>query len=264
MEILINVFVMAGIGAVIGGILAYAAKKFEVKIDPTIEEIVHVLPGVNCGGCGFPGCYSYAEAIAGGKVSLQLCSAGGTKVIEDISDIMGIEKVPMEDRKVARVICGGSITKTRKKYDFKIQIKSCANSNLYFGGDKSCGYGCLGYGDCVKVCPFDAVKINKDGISKVIEEKCTACGKCVSACPKNIIRILPFKSKHTVLCSSKEKGIVAKKMCEVSCIACGICAKNCPENAIIVENNLAKIDFIKCKNCGICKTKCPTKAIEGI
>ena len=111
---------------------------------------------------------------------------------------------------------------------------------------------------------FNYVKINKDGISKVIEEKCTACGKCVSACPKNIIRILPFKSKHTVLCSSKEKGIVAKKMCEVSCIACGICAKNCPENAIIVENNLAKIDFIKCTNCGICKTKCPTKAIEGI
>lgn len=264
MEILINIVVMTGIGAVIGAILAYAAKKFEVKIDPKIEELVHVLPGVNCGGCGYPGCYSYAEAIATGKVSLQLCSAGGSKVVEDVSGIMGIEKVPLSERKVARVKCKGSITKTRKKYDFKIQIKSCANSNLYFGGDKSCTYGCLGYGDCVKVCPFNAIKINSDGISAVIEEKCTACGKCVGACPKNIITVVPVGSRYTVLCSSKEKGAIAKKLCEVSCIACGICAKNCPVGAINIENNLAKIDYLKCTNCGICETKCPTKAIENI
>lgn len=264
MAILINVLIMGGIGAVIGAILAYAAKKFEVKKDPQIEALAHTLPGVNCGGCGYPGCYSYAEAVATGKVSLQLCSAGGAKVAADIAEIMGVEKISPADRKSARVICGGNITKTRKKYDFKIQIKSCAASNLYFSGDKSCGYGCLGYGDCVKTCPFDAIKINADGIAHVIEDKCTSCGKCVNACPKNIIKIVPLKSRVSVLCSSHDKGIQAKKLCGVSCIACGICAKNCPVQAITVENNLARIDYTKCTNCGICETKCPTKAIINL
>lgn len=261
-SILISVGIMSIIGIAIGSVLAYASKKFEVKGDPLAEAVAKVLPGVNCGGCGYPGCKPYAEAVATGQVSITLCTAGGQKVADDIAGIMGKEKPEAHEKKTARVMCAGEVSATRKKYEAKTYIKSCSASNLYFAGDKTCMYGCLGYGDCVKVCPFDAIEINEKGIAKVNEDKCTSCGKCVSACPKHIIDIVPQKSNFTVLCSSHDKGQDARKACSVPCIACGICAKNCPVNAIKVENFLAVIDPNVCTNCGICETKCPTKAIK--
>lgn len=260
--IIIPVVVLGLIGLSLGLFLAFASKKFEVKLDPNVEKILSVLPGVNCGACGYPGCSGYAEAVSKGDAEINLCAPGGVEVVSEISSIMGLDAVETGEKKVARVFCQGDNSKTKKNYDFQGKIESCHNAMLYFGGDKSCGFGCLGYGDCVSVCPFDAIKINEKGIAIVDEEKCTACNKCVKACPKNVIKILPKSSRVSVLCTSKDAGAIARKVCEVSCIACGLCQKACPVDAIEIKNNLAIINPEKCINCGICALKCPTNAIK--
>ncbi len=261
MEIMIPMIVLGLLGLGLGGFLAYSSKKFEVEIDPNVENVLKALPGANCGACGYPGCSGYAEAIVNQGEEITLCAPGGDSVREKIGDILGKNAGSGGVKKVARVMCHGGNDKTKQKYDYDTEIKTCASANLYFSGDKSCSYGCLGYGDCVRVCPFDAIHINEKGIAEVDEEKCTACNKCVVECPKNIIELVPETSKVTVFCKSKEKALDAKKACEVACIGCGICVRSCPYDAITLVDNLAKIDPEKCKNCGICAIKCPTNAI---
>jgi len=173
------------------------------------------------------------------------------------------EKPDISEKKVARVFCQGDNVKVKKLYDFDSDIKTCANSNLYFGGDKSCIYSCLGYGDCQRVCPVNAIFSNDRGIVIVDENKCISCEECVKICPKKVIKMVPEKSKVTVLCNNKEKAQIAKSNCSIACIACSLCAKSCPVNAIEVSENLAKINHEKCINCGICSIKCPTNAIKS-
>ncbi|NLK62113.1 MAG: RnfABCDGE type electron transport complex subunit B [Fusobacteria bacterium] len=255
------ILALGGMGLFLGLFLAIAAKKFEVKLDPKVEKLIETLPGVNCGACGYAGCNAYADAISKGEAAVNLCAPGGAETIKNISNIMGINEVTNVVKKVARVMCQGTNQHTNRKYKFDVELKTCAGSMLYFIGDKECDYGCMGHGDCKVVCPFDAIEITDKGIARIIEEKCTACGKCIKACPKSIIKLVPEKSKITVLCSSKDKGAEAKKICSIACIGCGICAKACPVSAIEVKNNLAIIDPKKCINCGICALKCPTNAI---
>lgn len=266
------VLVLGGIGLIMGLFLAFASKKFEVEIDPNVEKILEVLPGINCGACGYPGCGGYAEAVALEGADPTLCAPGGSKVANDIAAIMGGEGTdPNAVKQVARVKCQGDNSKTTKLYDLDTEMKTCATATLYFGGDKSCWYGCLGYGDCVKVCPVDAIEINARGIAVINEETCISCTKCVKECPKNIIEMMPENQKVTVLCNSKDKGAQARKSCTVACIACGMCVRACPVkvkdadgniiNAVAVTNNLAKIDSDLCINCGLCSMKCPTNAI---
>lgn len=261
--ILSPIAILGGTGLLMGLFLAYASKKFEVEVDPKVEEIIGVLPGINCGACGYPGCSGYAEAIALQGAGITACSPGGPAVAEKISKIMGMTVNLSGPKMVAKVLCQGDNTKTSKIYDFDGELTSCAAIMLYAGGDKSCKYGCLGYGDCVKVCPVDAIVINDKGLASIDEDKCISCKKCVKTCPKNVISMLPQDKKVTVLCSSKDKGPVARKACTVPCIGCGICAKVCPVQAIEVTNNLAKIDPEKCIECGLCAVKCPTKAINN-
>jgi electron transport complex protein RnfB len=261
-DIIIAVVALGAIAILMGVFLAYAAKKFEVKKDPKINEILDILPGVNCGACGYPGCSGYAEAVALQGVDINLCAPGGAEVVEKISAITG-QAAEDKEKMVARVMCQGDNTKVTKRYEFDADIKTCANALLYYGGDKSCMYGCLGYGDCEKVCPTNAIKVNEKGIAVVDEELCISCEKCVIECPKNIIKMVREKSRVSVLCSSHEKGAASRKVCSISCIACGICAKNCPVDAIEVKGNLAVIDDSKCINCGICEVKCPTNAIKS-
>ena len=192
---------------------------------------------------------------------MSLCAPGGAAVAAKIGEIMGASVDVSSEKVVARVLCQGDNTRTTKIYKFDGELQTCAAMMLYAGGDKSCVYSCLGHGDCEKVCPVEAIKVNEKGIAEVDEDKCISCGLCQKACPKKVIAMLPQSKKVTVTCSSKEKGAAAKKACTTACIGCGICAKNCPVGAITVENNLAKIDPAKCISCGICATKCPTKAI---
>jgi electron transport complex protein RnfB len=258
-EILNPVLILGGTGLAMGLFLAYAAKKFEIQVDPKISAILGVLPGANCGGCGFPGCGGYASAIVNDGAGLSLCAPGGGAVASKIGDIMGLTVDASGDKKTARVICQGH--KVAKKFAFDGTLNTCADVGMYAGGDKNCRYACLGYGDCVRVCPVGAISVGETGIAVVNEEKCIACGLCVKACPKAVIAMTPVLKQVTVLCSSKDKGPIAKQACETACIGCSLCVKSCPKEAIVVANNLAKIDPEKCVNCGICATKCPTHAI---
>lgn len=262
MELIIPIAALGGIGLAMGGFLAYAAKKFEVKKDPKVAELLEALPGVNCGACGYPGCAGYAEGVVLEGAEINLCAPGGEALIDVIAEITGKTATAAEKR-VARVMCQGDNTRVNKRYNFEASIKTCANALLYYGGDKECSFACLGYGDCERVCPTDAIKVNNKGVAEVDEALCISCEKCVIECPKKVIKMLPEKSKVSVLCSSRDKGAVARKACSVACIACRMCEKACPVTAIEIRNNVAVIDPEKCINCGICELKCPTNSIRS-
>lgn len=258
--ILIPAIVLGLTGLAMGLFLAYASIKFEVKVDPKIAAINEILPGANCGGCGYPGCAGYASAIVEENASMTLCAPGGSAVAEKIGGIMGANVQASDEKMVARVICQGTSENTTKLYNFEGELTSCAAVMLYAGGDKSCRYACLGYGDCVRVCPVSAITV-KDTVANVDETACISCEMCVKTCPKDVIQMLPDFSAVTVTCSSKDKGAIARKACKTACIACGMCVKVCPVQAITIENNLARINQEICISCGKCATVCPTKAI---
>ena len=260
-SILIPVLVVGGMGLIFGVLLGVASKVFAVKEDERVPKILEVLPGANCGGCGFAGCSAYATALCKGGVKTNMCPVGGDAVSEKISEIMGV-KNEVKEKMVARVLCNGSPERAVQKYYFD-GPRDCYSASRLGGGEKMCAYGCLGFGSCVKVCKFGAMRI-KDGVAYVDIDKCVACGACAEECPKKIIKILPLKSKYTITCKSVEKGKITRRDCAVGCIGCGICAKACPKGAITISEHLAVIDPNKCVNCGICAQKCPQKAINKV
>ncbi len=257
---IITATVIVGVvGLIVGLFLGIAAISFKVDVDEREEAILEVLPGNNCGGCGYAGCSGLAAAIVKGEAPVNACPVGGEAVGNKVAEIMGVE-AQAGNRKVAFVHCKGDCNKAKSDYQY-FGVEDCAMvAFVPGGGSKSCNYGCLGYGSCVKACPFDAIHI-VDGIAVVDKEACKACGKCVAACPKNLISLVPYDAKHIVACSSKDKGPVAMKVCDVACIGCGLCKKNCPNGAIEVVDFHAVIDQGKCTNCGKCAEVCPKKCI---
>ncbi|MDP3296311.1 MAG: RnfABCDGE type electron transport complex subunit B [Thermodesulfovibrionia bacterium] len=251
---------LAGISAVFGLGLAFAAKKFAVHLDPRIEEVAGVLASAHCGACGYAGCQQYAEAVVlNPDVAPNLCTPGGASVAKAVAHITGKEAKELEQR-IARIFCQGGLSKSVRRFKYE-GIEDCRAAVLASGGDKSCVYGCLGYGTCARVCPFGAIIMSDDYLPIIDPVKCTACGKCAQACPKKVIEILPSAKEVLVRCHSKDKGAVARKNCQVGCTGCGICVKVCPYNAPVVENNFSRINLDKCKVCGLCVAKCPTNAI---
>ena len=257
--ILIAALIVGAIGIFIGLFLGIAGIKFKVEVDPKEEAVLATLPGNNCGGCGFAGCSGLAAAIAKGEAATNACPVGGEAVGKKIAEIMGVAAEDAEPM-VAYVHCKGDCETAKTDYEYTGAEDCRMMAFVPGGGPKSCNSGCLGYGSCVKVCPFDAIHI-VNGVAVVDKEKCKACGKCVAVCPKNIISMVPKKAKTLVACSSTDKGPVAMKACTVACIGCGICVKNCPSGAVKVENFHAIIDYEKCTSCGACVEKCPKKAI---
>ena len=260
MTVIYALLVLGVLGGVFGLILAFASKAFAVEKDPREEAIAEVLPGANCGGCGYPGCAGYAAAVAAGKAATNCCAAGGDAVTAKISEIMGV-KAEAGVKMIAQVQCTGGC-RGHEKYEYAGIADCSAASRLPGGGPAGCSFGCLGFGTCEKVCPFDAIHV-VDGVAKVDEDKCKACKKCIDACPRHIILLAPYKTKRhvAITCSSKDKGVVVRQVCDNGCIGCSLCAKACPKEAITVENNLAVIDYDKCVGCGICAQKCPRKLI---
>lgn len=260
MTIINSILVLGIMGLIFGAILAYASKKFAVKTDERIDAILEVLPGANCGGCGFPGCSGLASAIVEGRAPVNGCPVGGSECASKVAKIMGVSSEEGE-KKVAFVKCNGNCNVSKDKYIYE-GIKDCKAANALNAGSKDCRYGCLGLGSCVSVCKFDAIKV-VDGVALVDETKCVMCGKCIEACPKGLIIEKPIQNKVAVACSSKEFGKAVKDKCSVGCLGCGICEKSCPFGAIHLEDKVAKIDFDKCVQCMVCVEKCPTKAIKG-
>ncbi len=248
-------------GMVIGVLLAVAANKFRVQTDPKIPQVQSVLPGANCGACGYPGCAGLAAAIVEGKAPVNACKVGGNAVAERISGIMGVSAQAV-DHQVAVVYCQGDCNLAERGAEYD-GITDCQALNA-LGGTKTCAYGCLGLGSCVKACPFGAMYMSDEGLPVVIREKCTGCGLCVKACPRMVICLVPADKEVHVLCRSYDKGPVVRKYCKIGCIACQACVRACPQKAIAMDRGtLAKIDYNLCDNCGACVAKCPVKTIQS-
>ncbi|MCD4656851.1 MAG: RnfABCDGE type electron transport complex subunit B [Planctomycetes bacterium] len=281
--------VMGVLGLLLGLFLVIAEKFLAVKVDPRYENIMEVLPQVNCGACGYSGCAGYADAmVVGTETDFTKCAPGGPDIIVEIDAYVRGVAIPKDEAddstinyrsesikkkvksfkksmqekskvKYATLNCnGGTRAKDRHIYS---GIDTCESAHVMYGGQKGCVFGCLSFGDCDKACPFDAITMGEDGLPKVDKALCTGCGICVDACPKNILELMPANTAVVIACSNTEIGGHVKKNCEVACIACKRCAKACPEKAIEMVDNLAVIDYSKCTGCGKCVKVCPTKAI---
>lgn len=256
----VTVAVLGGLGLAFGLILAVASRIFAVKEDPRKDLLLEVLPGANCGACGFAGCSAYADAVIAGTTVIGVCPVGGAAVAEKMGSIMGVADVGPVVRQVAMVRCNGH-GKNHQLYQYE-GIRDClAASRVAAGGPLACQYGCLGFGSCAKVCDFGAITIEDNSCAVVDMEKCVGCLKCVNACPRNLITIVPYGTDVCVKCSSHDKGVDTRAVCDGGCIGCSLCVKACPNGAIWVENNLASIDYNKCTSCGACIEKCPQHLI---
>jgi len=259
--LLISILVLGLLGFIFASLLGLAASYFKVEEDPRLAQIVEALPGSNCGACGSASCHNFAERLLKGEVQVNGCVAGGEVVAKKLAEIMGVEELAIH-KKIAAVHCGAKEDQRKKKAIYS-GVKTCAAANLVDNGGLLCRYGCLGYGGCFEVCPFDAIKMVK-GLPLIDPEKCTGCGKCVAACPRGIISLVPYDFRVVVACSSHDRGAETRKICPVGCIACKICEKQVSEVFKVVDN-LAIIDYSKVGvDCTPAIEKCPVKCIVKV
>ncbi len=259
--IFVPVLIVSALGLIFGIVLAFSFIFFAVPTDEKVEALVEALPGANCGACGYPACEGYAKAIAHEDAPTNKCPVGGAAVAAKVSEIMGISFAGTV-REYAKVMCQGKCGIAPDKMNYQ-GVQTCAACSQLYGGKSACSYGCLGLADCVKACPYGAIKI-VDGIAEIDPDLCTGCKICTKICPKGIISMVPETAAVHALCSSHDKGIVTKKACSLGCIGCKKCEKTCEYGAITVENNCAKVDYTKCTNCGACVAQCPTGTIVNL
>jgi electron transport complex, RnfABCDGE type, B subunit len=252
--------VVSGLGLLIGLFLGAVSRKFEVPVDEKEARVRELLPGANCGGCGYAGCDACAKAIASGEAPADACPVANNEIHMEIAKVIG-RSVEATEKKVAFVKCAGTCDRSKINSTYYGPKDCKLAAGIGGNGSKGCGYGCLGFGSCVKVCAFDAIHI-VDGVAEVDKEKCTSCGMCVAECPVHIIELVPYKANTMVACSSHDKGKDVKTVCSIGCIGCKLCEKACEFDAVHVNDNLAKIDYAKCTNCGACAKACPVKVIR--
>lgn len=263
--LLITVLTLCALGVLAALVLFFVARRFRVEEDPRIDEVERMLPGANCGGCGFAGCRGLADALVGrDDIAGLYCPVGGAECMKRVAAYLG-KSAPEVEAQTATVRCGGTCAKRPHTNRFD-GVRSCAVASALYAGETACAYGCLGYGDCVEVCAFDALRIDPEtGLPVVDPERCTACGACVKVCPRRIIELRkrwPKERAVYVACMSHDRGAAVMKACKAGCIGCGKCVKVCPFDAIVLENSLAYIDPLRCKLCRKCVNECPTGAIR--
>lgn len=263
MEIIIlSILFLAGLGLLSGLGLGYASEKFKVEIDPRVEAVLKALPGSNCGACGKAGCMGLAEAIVKEEAETNACLAGGREVADAVCKALGQQAQKIRSPQTAVIKCGSGRAICVSKFDY-IGEQTCKDAAAIAGGFLACSKGCLGYNDCIKVCPFDAMLPNpeKGKPPIIVREKCRACEKCIKECPRNVIVLEPQKREVTMLCATIDKGAQTRKDCKVGCIACQICVKKCPVQAISMSGRIPVVDEGKCTLCEDCIKACPTKTI---
>ena len=260
-DILIALAVVGVVGLAAGILLGVISHFFAVEKGKTLKAISACLPGVNCGACGYRGCDDYANALSHGKAEPNLCVPGGEKTAQALGALLGVEVEAPRDV-VAFVGCNGNCEATSKKAVYE-GIQSCRSAALVYGGPGSCRFSCIGYGDCAEVCPTGAICM-RDGIAHVDTSKCIGCGLCEKTCPKKIISMVGQQTTCVVMCSNRDKGAEARRVCKNACIGCKKCEKACEFGAIKVEGNLARIDYSICQSCGKCAESCPTGAIKNV
>ncbi|MBD3392338.1 MAG: RnfABCDGE type electron transport complex subunit B [Chitinivibrionales bacterium] len=290
--VVVPILVVGGVGLFFGIGLGIASRKLTVHVDPRIDQVLGLLPGANCGACGYPGCSAFAKAVVEGQAEPSGCVPGGAKAAHDIADLLGIEAGQAEPL-MAVVHCKGGNAEAKERAEYE-GIADCQAAVLAGNAGKMCPDGCLGLGTCVRVCPFDALSINTNGVAVVDPEKCTGCGKCVSVCPRNLIELIPRLHKIFLACNNHDRGAKVKKYCTVGCTACTLCVKATPSGAVTMENNIPHLDYsgnetfvpaahkcpqhcfvdlakarpkvnidTKCDGCGKCVEVCPVDAISG-
>lgn len=249
---------LSGIGVLTVALLATAAQKFQVEVDPNVERVLAALPGANCGACGNPSCFTAAEGIAAGRLAVDTCVAGGKKTAEAIAEILGQESVFVPVISVRH--CGGGVN-ARKAYEYG-GLQSCSSVSRLAGGTLACSSGCFGLGDCVVACPFDAIVMDERGLPRIDASKCTGCGICVRECPRGILQLVSDESAIVVRCASHASAKERRAVCSMCCIGCKKCEKECPTGAIVVVDGLAVLDPEKCVGCLNCVAVCPQDCID--
>lgn len=255
------VLLVAGIGLVASVLISIASTFMSVKVNEKEAAVRDCLPGANCGACGYSGCDAYAKAVAeDSSVPANLCRPGGASVAKSVAEVLGVEVAETKPM-TAFVHCHGDCNNNGEK-EIYYGLESCAAAKMLYGGKGACTAGCLGCGDCAKVCQYDAICI-ENGIAHVDPRNCVACGMCVKECPNHLISLIPADEvKAVVTCSNHEKGAVVRKECKNGCIGCMKCQKSCPADAIHVVDNLAVVDYDKCTGCGTCVAGCPVGCLE--
>ena len=266
MLVLESIGVFALMGGLFGSVLAIASKKLVVEVDSRIQEILHVLPGANCGGCGFPGCNGLAEAIAANAAKPSSCVAIKPEEAAVIAAIMGEVAEALSERKIARLKCSYPLSEAKKLYKYK-GVSNCHLAVNLFRGPRNCNFGCFGLGSCAIACPFGAISMSTEGVPKINYNLCTGCGACVNECPQFLLHLEKISQEIFIGCNNLDKGKTAKDVCPQACISCGICVKSCPAHAVTMTTyknggTLPAIDSSKCIQCGVCAEKCPAKCIQ--
>ena len=257
---LLAIISIAVICLVLGGIIGFIAKIFAVDIDSRIEATEELLPGANCGGCGYAGCTDFAKACVAGNATPDQCPVCSGSNVSKISDLLGLSAGTTE-KEVAVVLCGGDNSDAKKSVKYN-GVKDCKSASLVAGGDKGCDAGCLGFATCARACPFDAIEM-KNGLAIIHPDLCVGCGKCVATCPRAIIKMVPAKTEVHVFCSSKEKGAAKKKVCSVSCIGCRKCVKVAEEGQMEIDGFLVSVNYKNAPSKDIIEAaKCPTGCLR--
>ena len=254
----LTALIVGGVGLGCGVALALASRFLSVYEDPRIGEVTELLPGANCGGCAYAGCADYAKAMVVNDAAINLCTPGGQEVLDQLCAFFG-KTAAAAEKQVAVVLCGGSADHAPRRFAYN-GVADCAAAQSVHGGDKACGYGCLGYGSCARACPVGAIEIS-NGLASVHKSLCIGCGACVKTCPRSLIQMVPAARIVHVLCRSRDKGPVTKKACKVGCIGCTRCTKLVDDKQIVMDGPLAVVDYAKPLDQSDVVEKCPAHCI---